>query len=315
MPSRSTCRRRSRPSPRRRRSRSTSSTRTTTSSSSTSRPNLVVHPGRRAHQTGTLVNALIAHCGDSLSGIGGERRPGIVHRLDKDTSGLMVVAKNDRAHRRAGAQFASHGRDGEPFERGYLAFVWGAPERPQGTIDRPIDRHPMRATTWQCGRAAGRPSPIGRRWSGIGGAGCHTAPAGRVGRSGEETAEPVASLLACRLETGRTHQIRVHLASIGHPVMGDPTYGTGFRTKTGSARRPMLKLPWRTLAGRLCMLIFCRSSTRQVGEILRFRSELPPDLARLHNELVRGRADPSREFSRQRVTGLTDFAVFSGRLT
>ena len=101
--------------------------------------NLVVHPAA-GHWTGTLVNALIAHCGDSLSGIGGERRPGIVHRLDKDTTGLMVVAKNDRAHRALAAQFADHGRSDEPFERGYLALVWGAPERPHGTIDKPIDR-------------------------------------------------------------------------------------------------------------------------------------------------------------------------------
>ncbi len=104
--------------------------------------NLVVHPAA-GHATGTLVNALIAHCGDSLSGIGGERRPGIVHRLDKDTTGLMVVAKNDRAHRKLAAQFADHGRSGEPFERSYLAFVWEAPDRPHGTIDKPIDRHPF----------------------------------------------------------------------------------------------------------------------------------------------------------------------------
>src|SRR5579863_1396456 len=102
--------------------------------------NLVVHPAA-GNWTGTLVNALIAHCGESLSGIGGERRPGIVHRLDKDTTGLMVVAKNDRAHRALAAQFAGHGRDGGPFERGYLAFVWGAPERPRGIVDRPIGRH------------------------------------------------------------------------------------------------------------------------------------------------------------------------------
>ena len=101
--------------------------------------NLVVHPAA-GNWTGTLVNALIAHCGDSLSGIGGERRPGIVHRLDKDTTGLLVVAKNDRAHRALAAQFADHGRSDAAFERGYLAFVWGAPERPHGTIDRPIDR-------------------------------------------------------------------------------------------------------------------------------------------------------------------------------
>ncbi len=101
---------------------------------------LVVHPAA-GHATGTLVNALIAHCGDSLSGIGGVKRPGIVHRLDKDTTGLMVVAKTDRAHQALAAQFADHGRTG-PLRRGYLAFVWGAPARPKGTIDEPIDRHP-----------------------------------------------------------------------------------------------------------------------------------------------------------------------------
>src|SRR5215468_9730284 len=102
---------------------------------------LVVHPAA-GNQTGTLVNALIAHCGASLSGVGGVRRPGIVHRLDKDTSGLMVVAKTDRAHRALTAQFADHGRTG-PMQRGYLAFVWGAPDRPRGVIDKPIDRHPQ----------------------------------------------------------------------------------------------------------------------------------------------------------------------------
>src|SRR5580692_11675483 len=116
--------------------------------------NLVVHPAA-GHWTGTLVNALIAHCGDSLSGIGGERRPGIVHRLDKDTTGLMVVAKNDHAHRALAAQFADHGRSGEPFERDYLAFIWGAPDRPHGVIDRPIDRDP-RARDRMAVRAAGR---------------------------------------------------------------------------------------------------------------------------------------------------------------
>ena len=100
----------------------------------------MVHPAA-GNWTGTLVNALIAHCGDSLSGIGGERRPGIVHRLDKDTTGVMVVAKTDRAHRALAAQFADHGRTATA-RRGYLAFVWGAPDRPKGTIDKPIDRHP-----------------------------------------------------------------------------------------------------------------------------------------------------------------------------
>jgi 23S rRNA pseudouridine1911/1915/1917 synthase len=189
--------------------------------------NLVVHPAA-GHWTGTLVNALIAHCGESLSGIGGERRPGIVHRLDKDTTGVMVVAKNDRAHRALAAQFADHGKSDETFERAYLAFVWGAPERAHGTVDRPIDRHPKsreRMAIREGGREAVTHWELLERYS----AG-ESASAGKAGRKGNAP-EPVASLLLCRLETGRTHQIRVHLASIGHPIMGDDVYGSGFRTK------------------------------------------------------------------------------------
>ena len=175
---------------------------------------LVVHPAA-GHATGTLVNALIAHCGDSLSGIGGVKRPGIVHRLDKDTTGLMVVAKTDQAHQALAAQFADHGRTG-PLRRGYLAFAWGAPARPKGTIDEPIDRHPKSRDRMAVrARRPRSPSPIGRCWS---------ASTGKDGK-------PVASLIECRLETGRTHQIRVHLAHIGHPLLGDATYGTGFKTK------------------------------------------------------------------------------------
>src|SRR5271170_7689837 len=183
---------------------------------------LVVHPAA-GHSSGTLVNALIAHCGESLSGIGGERRPGIVHRLDKDTTGLMVVAKNDRAHKALAAQFASHGRDGGPFERSYLAFVWGAPDRPRGVIDKPIDRHQVardRMAVREGGREAVTHWQVLERYEGDTGA-----------RRVKKSRESVASLLACRLETGRTHQIRVHLASIGHPLLGDGVYGPGFRTK------------------------------------------------------------------------------------
>ncbi len=108
----------------------------------------MVHPGA-GHATGTLVNALIAHCGASLSGIGGVARPGIVHRLDKDTSGLLVVAKTDQAHRALAKQFADHGRTGE-LERGYLALVWGAPSRPHGTIDAPSAGIPRAAPRWRC---------------------------------------------------------------------------------------------------------------------------------------------------------------------
>jgi 23S rRNA pseudouridine1911/1915/1917 synthase len=252
--------------------------------------NLVVHPAA-GHWTGTLVNALIAHCGDSLSGIGGERRPGIVHRLDKDTSGLMVVAKNDRAHRSLAAQFASHGRGGEPFERGYLAIVWGAPERPQGTIDRPLGRSP-RARDQMAVREGGREAvthwQVLERYPGA-------AEISRGGRAGKarKGPEPVASLLACRLETGRTHQIRVHLASIGHPLLGDRTYGAGFRTK-----RALL-----TTKGQVALTDLGRQGLHahiltvkhpSSGEILRFRSELPTDLARLRSALV-GRAVSSQK--------------------
>ncbi len=248
--------------------------------------NLVVHPAA-GNWTGTLVNALIAHCGDSLSGIGGERRPGIVHRLDKDTTGLMVAAKNDRAHRALAAQFAGHGRGGEPFERGYLAFVWGAPDRPRGTIDRPIDRHKQardRMAVREGGRQAVTHWQVLERY---------TAPPGprRAGKAGKP-GEPLASLLACRLETGRTHQIRVHLASIGHPLLGDEVYGSGFRTKTAllpaKAQAALAALGRQALHAHIL-----RVKHPSSGEILEFRSELPPDLARLHDALADSQAKSS----------------------
>ena len=251
--------------------------------------NLVVHPAA-GHPTGTLVNALIAHCGESLSGIGGERRPGIVHRLDKDTSGLMVVAKNDRAHRALARQFAAHGRDGEPFERGYLAFIWGAPERPRGTIDQPIGRHPQardHMTVRVGGREAVTHWQVLERYGGAAGGRRIDGGKARV------ALKPVAALLLCRLETGRTHQIRVHLASIGHPIMGDPVYGTGFRTKAAllppGAQTALGALGRQALHAHILTVKHPSS-----GEILQFRSELPPDLARLHDEMVRSRAESSQ---------------------
>ncbi len=251
--------------------------------------NLVVHPAT-GHWTGTLVNALIAHCGASLSGIGGERRPGIVHRLDKDTTGVMVVAKNDRAHRALAAQFADHGKSGEPFERCYLALVWGAPERPQGVIDRPIDRHPKsreRMAIREGGRDAVTHWQVLERYQAA------TGQSGKArGKSGGKTGgktrrpdEPVASLLLCRLETGRTHQIRVHLASIGHPIMGDNVYGGGFRTKArllpAKAQATLASLARQALHAHMLSVKHPSS-----GEFLQFRSELPPDLARLRNALA-----------------------------
>jgi 23S rRNA pseudouridine1911/1915/1917 synthase len=246
---------------------------------------LVVHPAA-GHWTGTLVNALIAHCGESLSGIGGERRPGIVHRLDKDTSGLMVVAKNDRAHRRLAAQFAAHGRDGRPFERGYLAFVWDAPDRPRGTVDRPIDRHKSvrtRMAIQEGGREAVTHWQLIERFR-----------TSKGTQKAKGKADSAASLLACTLETGRTHQIRVHLASIGHPLLGDGVYGTGFRSKAAllpqAAQVALKDLGRQALHAH--MLAFEHPVT---GKLMRFRSELPPDLARLHGKLAASRADSSEK--------------------
>jgi 23S rRNA pseudouridine1911/1915/1917 synthase len=246
--------------------------------------NLVVHPAA-GNWTGTLVNALIAHCGESLSGIGGERRPGIVHRLDKDTTGLMVVAKNDRAHRALAAQFADHGKSGDGFERTYLAFVWGAPERPAGRIDKPIDRDPKsrdRMSVRPGGREAVTHWQVLERYGGL-------AESRPSGRARPKPAEPVASLLACRLETGRTHQIRVHLAAIGHPVMGDAVYGAGFRTK--AALLPPKAQEALSALGRQALHAHILSVKHPAnGRIVRFQSELPPDLARLHSALAAGPA-------------------------
>jgi 23S rRNA pseudouridine1911/1915/1917 synthase len=256
--------------------------------------NLVVHPAA-GHWSGTLVNALIAHCGDSLSGIGGERRPGIVHRLDKDTTGLLIVAKNDAAHRALAAQFADHGRSSEAFERSYLAFVWGAPERPHGTVDRAIDRDP-RARDRMAVREGGRDAAT--QWEVLeryGGDPSRAAKGARKAAKGAGGA--VASLLACRLETGRTHQIRVHLASIGHPLMGDLVYGAGFRTK--SALLPPKAQAALTALGRQALHShILRVSHPSSGEILEFRSELPPDLVRLHRALAGNWAGTGDEPSR-----------------
>ena len=227
---------------------------------------LVVHPAA-GHASGTLVNALIAHCGESLSGIGGVKRPGIVHRLDKDTSGLMVVAKNDAAHQSLAAQFADHGRSG-PLERGYLAFAWGAFDRPKGTIEAPIARHSSQRTKMAV-RGSGREAVT--HWQTL-----ETFP----GASGK----PAASLVCCRLTTGRTHQIRVHLAHAGHPLLGDATYATGFKTKAahlaGPARAALADLGRQALHAYLLVIEHPR-----LGKKLEFRSELPVELACLHHAL------------------------------
>ena len=227
---------------------------------------LVVHPAA-GHATGTLVNALIAHCGTSLSGVGGVRRPGIVHRLDKDTSGLLVAAKNDRAHQSLSAQFADHGRTGA-MERGYLAFVWGVPNRPRGTIEAPIDRHPQareRMAVREGGREAVTHYEVRQAFAG---------PDGR----------PVASLLGLTLETGRTHQIRVHLAHLGHPLMGDSVYGPHFKTKANQlgprSQAALANLGRQALHAYLLVL-----KHPKTAEILRWEQRLPEDLLSLKSAL------------------------------
>jgi 23S rRNA pseudouridine1911/1915/1917 synthase len=228
---------------------------------------LVVHPAA-GHETGTLVNALIAHCGATLSGIGGVRRPGIVHRLDKDTTGLMVVAKNDAAHQSLSAQFADHGRTGE-LRRGYMAFVWGPMNRPTGTINEPIDRHPH-AREKMAVREGGREAIT--HWEAI------------QSFEGRDR-KVVATLVACQLETGRTHQIRVHLAHVGHPLMGDDTYGPHFKTKASAlappARAALIELDRQALHAYLLTLEHPRT-----GEVMTWTSELPADLMRLRDALT-----------------------------
>jgi 23S rRNA pseudouridine1911/1915/1917 synthase len=229
---------------------------------------LVVHPGAGNPQ-GTLVNALIAHCGESLSGIGGVARPGIVHRLDKDTTGLMVIAKTDQAHRALAGQFADHGRTGE-LERGYLALVLGAPSRPQGSIAASIGRHPTSRTKMAVLPEKGREAVT------------HWRVLATFGR-GEGKEGAIASLLECTLETGRTHQVRVHLAHIGHPLVGDPLYGQGFKSKLRKLPEPLREkiAALRRQALHAAHLTFIHPVT---GTLLEFNSALPPDLAEIVDE-------------------------------
>jgi len=219
---------------------------------------MVVHPAPGAW-SGTLVNALLFHCAESLSGIGGVKRPGIVHRLDKETSGLLVVAKNDAAHQSLAAQFADHGRKG-PLEREYAALAWGVPRLPAGTVDAPLDRDP-RNREKRAVRAGGRRAIT--HW-----------------KLTEKLAGGRASLVSCRLETGRTHQIRVHLAHIGHPLLGDRLYGSGFATKAAllppQAAEALKGLGRQALHARL--LAFAHPAS---GETMRFESPLPAKMQAL----------------------------------
>jgi 23S rRNA pseudouridine1911/1915/1917 synthase len=222
---------------------------------------LVVHPAA-GHATGTLVNALIAHCGESLSGIGGVKRPGIVHRLDKDTSGLLVVAKTDQAHKGLSEQFAAHGRDGR-LERAYLALVWGGLERRRGMVDAPIGRHATSREKMSVARRAGSREAV-----------THYEVEKSFG------APTYASLVRCRLETGRTHQIRVHMAHIGHPLLGDETYGKGFKSSIGKLP-PEAQVLLRVLGRQALHAAVLGFEHPVTGEPMHFESKPPSDLAEL----------------------------------
>ncbi len=219
---------------------------------------LVVHPAP-GNEDGTLVNALLAHCGDSLPGIGGERRPGIVHRLDKDTSGVMVVAKTEQALAKLSATFAARDLD-----RAYVALVWGIPSPSAGEIEGAIGRDPRERKRMAVVARGGKPALTRyrtlRNW-------------------------PVSvTLIECVLATGRTHQIRVHLASAGHPVVGDPVYlrrvPGAAKSLSGPARAAMLDFPRQALHA--ARLGFAHPRT---GQAMLFERPMPADMAALMDTL------------------------------
>lgn len=215
---------------------------------------MVVHPAP-GHTDDTLVNALLAHCGESLSGIGGVKRPGIVHRLDKETSGLMVVAKNDKAHQKLTEQFSDRS-----LSRIYAALVWGLVTPAEGTITTQIGRHPgnrqkMAVVSWGGREAVTHYHTLSHY------------PKGNEPAMG-------LTLVECKLATGRTHQIRVHMHHIGHPLLGDPLYG---HTPKGALKlwpEAIIRFPRQALHAKSIQFIHPRT-----GKMIRFEVDLPDDIA------------------------------------
>ena len=212
---------------------------------------LVVHPAA-GNLDGTLVNALLHHCGSSLSGIGGVARPGIVHRIDKDTSGLLVVAKTDVAHEGLARQFAAHSID-----RRYLAIVNGVPMMPEGTVDAPLARSAVNRKKIAIVES-GRGKRAVTHWKRL-----------QLLRD--------AALVECRLETGRTHQVRVHMASLGHSLIGDPVYG-----RSGKHGKILKELQFQRQALHAAELRFIHPVTKHR---LSFASPMPADMQELFNAL------------------------------
>lgn len=235
---------------------------------------LVVHPAT-GHWQGTLVNALLYHCGDSLSGVGGVKRPGIVHRLDRYTTGLMVAAKNDVAHLGLSEQFADHGRQG-PLTRAYTALVWGEIDPSRGTIESQIGRSPKNPLKMDVLKEGGKFAIT------------HYETVEKYGHIDKPTrlggGTAAVSKVICRLETGRTHQIRVHLTHLGHPLIADPLYGTGFRTKA-EALSDEVQLAIQSLNRQALHATQLGFSHPVTGEYLEFSSTSPPDMESLENLL------------------------------
>lgn len=222
-------------------------------------PGVVVHPAPGS-PAGTLVNGLLAHCGDSLRGVGGVARPGVVHRIDKDTSGLLVFAKDQAAHAMLSAQFADHS-----IERLYRAWIWGAPVPASASVDAPLGRHPVDRTRMAIVQKGGKRAVTHYRAVAL-------------------YAGGAAAQIECRLETGRTHQIRVHLASRGHALIGDPVYG-----RADSRRRGPHAAAIAALADRLGRQALHAAELGfrhpDDGRMVRFTAEAPEDLCALKREL------------------------------
>lgn len=223
---------------------------------------MTVHPAP-GHADNTLVNALLAHCGESLSGIGGVARPGIVHRIDKDTSGLLVVAKHDAAHAALSAQLVER-----HLKRLYQALVWGVPRAQEGTVESLMGRSPHNRQKMAVVKTGGKFA--------------------RTHYRVKETFARKASLITCELDTGRTHQIRVHMAHLGHALLGDPVYGTSQATRLLSLAKPLPEpeksflSTFRRQALHAAQLTLFHPTTQEKME---FNAPLPEDLQQLIHAL------------------------------